>query len=172
VRRIIITKEIISFSFVDADTEIDFIPLDEVDFVKEMKDDVDVNLLNVDHGDQDGSDTALHAIQIATDREGHNSGRDYYIQVSSKDSYDRLSAYLRKSAKAAKKRAEAHTAFRRSQWRVRKVYESKPCQVFVALMISAVNSQTTFWCALPSLFDPAVLAELRVHHPRVAAGQH
>jgi hypothetical protein len=149
VRRIILTKEIISFSFVGAETEIDYIPLDEVEFIKEMKDDVDVNILNIDHGEQDASDGAgLHAIQIATDREGHNSGRDYYIQVSSKDSYDRLSAHLRKSSKAAKKRAEAHTAFRRSQYRVRKLYESKPCQVFVALMISAVMLSKKSWRAL------------------------
>ena len=147
-RRIIVTKEIISFSFVDSETELDYIPLDEVDFVREMKDDVDVNL-NVDQGEQDYSDGAhLHAFQIATDMEGHNSGRDYYVQVASKDSCDRLSDCLRKSSKAAKKRAEAHTAFRRSQYRVRKVYESKPCQVLVALTISAVKLCTFSRCAL------------------------
>ena len=152
VRRIIITKEIISFSFVGEGTEIDYIPLEEVDFVKEMKDDVDVNIRKVDHGEQDtGDGTRMHAIQIATDREGHNSGRDYYIQVPSKDVYDKLSDHMRKSAKAAKKRAEAQTAFRRSQYKVRKVYESKACQVLVALMISAVSpsSTKTLRCALP-----------------------
>ena len=87
---------------------------------------------------EEGTET-LHALQIATTSEGHNSGRSYYLQASSQEELGRLKFQLQVNAKAARKRAQARTVFRHWQYRVRKIYESPIFQALVALFITGVN---------------------------------
>ena len=137
-RRLIATKEIISFSFIEEDKQIDYIPLAEVAFVKEMRDTADFNTVLSARSDHDNSNQAEHVLQIATDRDGHNSGRAYYVKALTTEDFNKLLRHLNKSAKVARKAAEAKNAFRRTQYRVRIIYESKPFQAIMALMICAV----------------------------------
>ncbi len=134
----ILTKSVISFSFTSEDTELDYIPLAEVRFVMEMRDTADFNTLLSDPGQHDASN-GLHVLQIATEPNGHNSGRAYYVRASSKESCEKLLNQLNRGAKEARKAAEAKNAFRKTQYNVRKVYESQLFQAFTAAMISAVS---------------------------------
>ena len=132
VRRVVITKEIISFAFLSDDKEIDYVPLHEVDFMKETNE--------LGHS-QDMTDMAdeNHAVQISTIRDGHNSGRAYYLLADSKESQAVLMACLQRNVKAAKKHAESKNAFRLVQLKVRRFYDSRPFQSTVALMIASVG---------------------------------
>jgi hypothetical protein len=134
-RRVIITKEVISFAFVGQETELDYIPLDEVEFIKEMKDIV-VDSKAVHIIESEGKET--FALQIATVKDGHNSGRPYYLQVLDRQSLTEIMQLLIRNSKAARKLAQAHTTFRRFQYAVRKAYDSQAFQIFVAILISAV----------------------------------
>ena len=137
----IITKEVISFAFVKDELEIDYIPLSEVEFIKEMKDigdrrsSVGQALVAAEYSKSSTS----HTIQISTTKNGHNSGRAYYIQIESQEKLESLLEFLQTNSKAARKRLEARNLFRMSQYRVRKVYESYPVQCFIALLIAAVR---------------------------------
>ena len=135
-RRVVITKNIISFAFVGEDHQIDHIPLSEVEFVKEMK--VFDAPTEDDKQEEESSDDP-HKLQIATLPTGYNSGRVYYLATRDRDEFTRLLAKLSRLAKAARKRAEAHTLFRKMQLKVRKRYEANPVQWLMALMIMAVR---------------------------------
>ena len=143
------TKEIISFSFIGQDTEIDYIPLAEVEYVKEMRDIADYNMPHTDHA-HDGLSEAMHVLQIATDPNGHNSGRSYYLRAKSTEKYEHLLKNINKGAKVARRAVEAKNTFRRVQYRVRKVYESNVFQAVVALMIGGVCPPIHCPCSAPS----------------------
>ena len=57
---------------------------------------------------------------INTINEGHNSGRSYYLQASSKEQSNELVKLLKHHAVRAKERANARTRFARVQLVVRK----------------------------------------------------
>ena len=137
-RRVIVTRDIISFSFLEEDAQIDYIPLAEVFFVREMRDTADFNTVLSDHGHDEPSQV-LHVLQIATEREGYNSGRAYYVRALSTQACEKLLHHLNKSAKAARRAAEAKNTFRRTQYRLRIVYHSGFFQATMALMICAVS---------------------------------
>ena len=61
-------------------------------------------------------------LQIATDPDGHNSGRSYHVRISSKETYDEIHPLLASLARAARKRANASTLFQRAQIRVQDIY--------------------------------------------------
>ena len=132
-RRVIITKDIISFAFADANDEnqIDYIPFAEVEFVKEMEADIT--------GDMRKNHEDRHRITISTEPNGYNSGRAYYLALNSKEELDRLTAKMTKLSNAARVRAQAKTVFRLVQLKVRNRYESNVVQGFMALMIGAVR---------------------------------
>ena len=132
----LITKDVISFAFVGDDNELDYVPLEEVDFIKEMENIVVES--RPDHLVESEAKEPL-ALQIATIAEGYNSGRPYYIQLENNQSLQILKNLLLKNSKAARKRAEARTTFRRIQYAVRKVYDSQPFQIFVASLIAGVG---------------------------------
>ncbi len=135
-RRVIITKDIISFAFVGDDNQIDYIPLADIEFVKEMKD-----IANASAGDPEGKTDHedRYRLQIATVLTGHNSGRAYQLSTKSKSSLQSLLDRLNKNAKAARKRASNKTLFRMLQQKVRKRYESQITQGIMALLIGAVG---------------------------------
>ena len=67
-RRVVITKDVISFAFVGEEDQIDFIPMAEIEFIKEMKTaSVQLQSENTDVDNQ-------QRLQIATIQEGYNSG--------------------------------------------------------------------------------------------------
>ena len=141
-----ITKEVISFAFVKDEMEIDHIPLSEVEFVREMVDIGErrssitkIQNMNAECTEK-GAGVCAHTLQISTIKDGHNSGRAYYIQIESKEKMDTLLTFLQASSKAARKRLEAQNAFRKTQYRVRKLYESNYSQAFIALLITLVNA--------------------------------
>ncbi len=129
-----VTKDIISFAFVGDENQIDYIPLSEIEFVKEMKD-----IANPSDAGGTSDHEDRYRLQIATVLTGHNSGRAYYLATLSKAGLDDLLAKLTKNAKAARKRAGAKTLFRMLQLKVRKRYESHFIQALMALMIGAVR---------------------------------
>ena len=114
-RRVVLTKDVISFAFVGEDSQIDHIPLAEIEFVKEMKEAFDA------HGDADqkeGAHNDQHKLQIATLPTGYNSGRVYYLATRDRDMFSQLLPKLARLAKAARKRSEARTLFRMVQLKV------------------------------------------------------
>ena len=131
-RRVVITKEEISFAFVGEEARIDHIPFAEILYIKEMTD-----AAGDDHND-DESKKFSHAMQIATRDDGFNSGRIYYLSTESKEALDELISDLVQKAKIARIQAEASTKFQKIQFRVRKRYESRKFQGFMALLIIAV----------------------------------
>jgi hypothetical protein len=87
------------------------------------------------------SDTRLphsNAIQIKTIQDGHNSGRTYYIRSKTSEDDGRLVTTLTRLAKSAKIRAENKSRFERNQLQVRKVYNSRPFQYLMAVLIFGV----------------------------------
>ena len=150
-RRVVITKDVISFAFVDEDAQIDYIPFAEILHVKEM----------ADAGDDAEEDEGKysHVMQIATRDDGYNSGRIYYLSTSSKEELDLLITELQSKAKKARMQAEAHTWFQMLQLKVRIRYESSIFQGLMALLIAAVNPHS-----LLHLFFPTSLYTFKILH--------
>ncbi len=80
----------------------------------------------------------MNAFMITTVPGGHNSGRTYYFQASSPDSYFQLTRHLLANTKAARKRAEFNTRFTKSQYNMRKLFNSRIFKYFSALLIVLV----------------------------------
>ncbi len=76
-----------------------------------------------------------NVIQIKTDRDGHNSGRTYYLRTKESDDIVTILSGL---AKSARRRAENKSRFERHQLQVRTVYNSPPFQYLVAALIFGV----------------------------------
>ena len=95
---------------------------------------------------------------INTIAEGHNSGRTYYLQASSKEHCLQLVKFIQSLSKRARERAEARTRFAKLQLRLRKVFDSHFFQSTSATLIIAVsifpffpfvmmqNPNKLFWC--------------------------
>ena len=132
-RRVVITKECISFAFVDQTEEIDRIPLEGVDYIKSSDE------MGKMEGEKDSSNHHF-VFQVATNEEGHNSGRSYYLRTDSKAVYDEIFPLLKNFAKSAKERAQATTHFQRAQLRVRTVYGHIICQSIFAMIIIGVRT--------------------------------
>ena len=142
-RRVVITKECISFAFVNRIEEVDRIPLEGVDYVK------------ADDGaatksDSPDTSTQNYVLQIATNPESYNSGRTYYLRTTSKETYDEIVPLLSNYAQAARERAIASTVFQRAQLRVRNVYQHVVCQSIFAMIIIGVSADDRpFLCSTP-----------------------
>ena len=149
-RRVVITKEEISFAFVGSEAQIDHISFSEIHYIKEM-----THAAGDDHDDE-GSKNFLHVMQIATRDDGYNSGRIYYLSTESHESLHELISYLAKKAKVAREHAEARTGFRKFQLRVRRRYESRKFQGFMALLIIAVGSILVHLCNTASALTKIV----------------
>jgi hypothetical protein len=131
-RRVVVTREEISFAFVGEEAQIDHIPFAEILYIKEM-----VDAAGADCADQD-SIKFSHVMQIATRDDGYNSGRMYYLSTGSREELADLISDLLKKAKVCRVQAEARTGFQKLQLRVRKRYESRKFQGFMALLIIMV----------------------------------
>ena len=82
----------------------------------------------------------MNAFMVNTIAEGHNSGRTYYLQASSKEHCIELVKSLKTLAKRAREKAEAQTRLARLQLRIRKVFNAPWFQTTSAILIIAVGS--------------------------------
>jgi hypothetical protein len=80
----------------------------------------------------------LNVIQIKTDRDGHNSGRTYYLRMEKSEDCSQVLTTLSMLAKSAKIRAENKSRFERNQFQVRIVYNSRLFQYLMATLIFGV----------------------------------
>jgi hypothetical protein len=157
-RRVVITKQEISFAFVGEEARIDHIPFAEIVYIKEMTEAT---------GEGFDDENFSYAMQIATRDDGYNSGRIYYLSTDSQNSLRDLMSDLAKKAEVARVHAEARTTFRKFQLQVRNRYESRIFQSFMALLIIAVCGCVILKLAI---FDSIALteilcaAEFRLHH--------
>jgi hypothetical protein len=128
-----VTKDTIAIGRLNDDTEtlLDEIPFADIITVLEMRG-MDEEGLDRDN------ERFMNAFMIKTVPGGHNSGRTYYFQASSPDSYFQLTRHLLANAKAARERAEFNTRFTKSQYNMRKIFDSKMFQYFSALLIVMV----------------------------------
>ena len=140
-RRILITKECISFAFVQKDEEIDRIPLVGVDFVKAHVEAViaEDHKYHEAHG-HDSQSQEYFCFQVGTNAEGYNSGRTYTVRTHSKRLYEETLPLLIKFSKNARRRAQARSFFRKCQLEVRRIYSHRICQSTIALIIIGVSN--------------------------------
>ena len=129
-RRVVLTRDFISFAREAEDIVVDKIPLSEVETVRDM---LNSEEQNVDKGKFSNS------LLISTTLDGHNSGRTYYLQAKSKNECCEIVTAVSNMAKKARERAEANSRFAVTQLFVRKFYESKAFQYFAAVLILAVS---------------------------------
>ena len=132
------------FAFEGEEIEIDHIPLAELSFVKEFEAAELESSLMFPSNDKQAVSEDLHVMQFGTEPDGHNSGRSYYIRAYSKATFDGLMNHVRRSAKAARKRAEAHTVIQRAQHRAKKLYDSQAIQLIIIFMIGLVSTCHAF----------------------------
>ena len=133
-KRLVVTKDIIAIGQVndDSDTLLDEIPFVDVASVHDMVG------LDEELETQNSNSSNLHAFMVKTVPDGHNSGRTYYFQTSSADSFSELTRHLMLNAKVARKRAAYNTRFTKSQYAIRKIFNSSMFQYFSALLIVMV----------------------------------
>ena len=129
----VISKECISFAFVNQNEEIDRVPLVDVDYIKASdeygaKTDADVDSLQKNF-----------ILQIASNPEGHNSGRSYYLRTWSKEVHEEIFPLLNQLVKNARKRSGGSSAFQRAQRKIRKLYGHFICQSIFAFIIVGVS---------------------------------
>ena len=134
-RRVIISSESIHFTFQQETTEIDHIPLAEVNGIQE----IDHEEVQCDVNEDNGTADKYYVVQIGTTAEGYNSGRAYYLRCDSKKAFDELLEQIRQYAKAAKKKAQAHTLFQSAQCKAKKISSSFVFQSWAVMIIGLVN---------------------------------
>ena len=76
---------------------------------------------------------------INTIAEGHNSGRTYYLQASSKGNCTEMVRLLKALSKKERERAAAQTRFAKVQLRARKLFSSYWFQLSSATLIVAAS---------------------------------
>jgi hypothetical protein len=135
---VVITKEEVSLAFVNQNEEIDRIPLDQVDFVREFIDTSDEASKALEP-EEDNLESSWHIMQIATDVHGYNGGRSYYLRSNSKYTMDNLIVLLQKLVFEAKESADSRNLFWRAQHEGLKIYHSTAVQSVIALLIAGVG---------------------------------
>ena len=138
-RRVIYTREIVAFAYAGDDIMIDSILLTEVESVRVMErgeQELDFSSRQQTRKDEDGPYT--NALVIKTLPDGHNTGRSYYLRATSLELCKEVAAILHRAAKKAKFRAVAKTSFAKSQFWIRKIYDSAVFTQISASLIIAV----------------------------------
>jgi hypothetical protein len=133
-KKFIVTKDMIAIGRPDdaSETLLDAIPFVDVDSVREM----------VGMGEESLDKDSRHfqnAFMVTTIPGGQNSGRTYYFQTASADSYSQVTRHLLANSSEARKRAEFNTRFTKSQYKMRILFNSRSFQYFSALLIIMVT---------------------------------
>ncbi len=134
----VITKDLVSLAFVNQNEEIDRIPLDQIDFVREFFDTSDEASKALEP-EEENHDNSWHIMQIATDMHGYNAGRSYYLRSNSKYTMDNLITLLQKLVSEAKETSDSRSVFIRAQNSVLQYYNSAVVQGLIALLIAGVR---------------------------------
>ena len=124
----ILTKDILAFASIHEDVKIDQIPMVEIESIRVMEDEADVN------------GEAMNSFFIKTMEDGHNTGRDYYLRADTIDLCRGTVKELKRLAKHAKFEADANYRLARSQYAVRRVFESSVVQYTSASLIILVRN--------------------------------
>jgi hypothetical protein len=132
----------VAFAQPDDEIMIDFIPLDEVEAARIMEtQDEEWDFIKSQASDSKAPPRGAPdfcCLLIKTAPDGQNGGRDYYLRADSAETCKSIVRTLKKAARSAKFRAEAHSRFAKSQFAVRKVYVSAPFHYTSAFLIAAV----------------------------------
>ncbi len=145
----VVGKDMIYFALLDNDDVIDCIPLHEVTLVKKLGFDGGNEIIQENFQKKSlshpggglehlSSDGFLRTLRIDTKLEGYNSGRTYYLKISSETEFSRLAIDLAYYVKDAIKRFEAKTGLEKSQAKVRAMFRSPSFQFAAAFFILAV----------------------------------
>ena len=136
-RRVVVTKEAIVFAFVGQDREIDRIPLNEIDFIKEF------STFDSSTEQQTSFRSRHHSktLQIATGPDGFNSGRTYYLRTASQEHFEELLQFWTTLVHRAKSDADKRNHLQRLQKGLFWIYHSPPYQTAMALFIAAVSAR-------------------------------
>ena len=132
-RRMVVTKERVSFAIVDNNAELDRIPFVDIEYIKDSKVD----------GPGAGSGIDKSCIEIGTKLDGYNSGRTYHIRMKENITSSKLVKTLEKYAKDAARTQSSY--LQRLKSKAQYIYESDIVQSGIALIIMAVrppNKQT------------------------------
>ncbi len=143
----VITKDVVSLAFVNQSDEIDRIPLDQIDFVREFFDTSDEASKALEP-EEENIENSWYIMQIATDVHGYNAGRSYYLRSNSKYTLDNLINLLQKLVAEAKQRTDSRSFFWRAQLKGLNIYNSPAVQSLIALLIAGV-------CPAPARGRPA-----------------
>ena len=123
----------IAFASVGEETLLDAIPLAEVVGIQSMN---SMEQKCEYHFEVDSS----NAFQIRTDKDGHNSGRKYFLQASSGEELEVVLNELEFLAKVALGKAEVRSKWSKLQERVGLVYNSSRFQGMAAFLIVSVRA--------------------------------
>jgi hypothetical protein len=148
----VVGKDMIYFTLSDADDVVDCIPLAEITQVKKMGSDaateshqVSLQKKGSTHphprggNDQISSEGFHQTLRIDTKQEGYNSGRAYYLKISTEAEFLRLAISLTSHVKDAIKRFEAKSSLEKSQTKIRRLFRSPTFQFTAAFFILAVK---------------------------------
>jgi translation elongation factor EF-1alpha len=133
-KRIIVTKNEIAVGRAsdESETLLDTIPFVDIESIRDMLGDDNANL-------EKKNGTFQNSLIITTVPGGHNSGRTYYLQASSPELHAKVAQHLISNRKEARKRAEFNTRFAKSQYWLRKIFNSRVFQNLSALLIILVS---------------------------------
>ena len=144
-KRIVLTKDELFICNVGEDIVRDIIFLAEIDGIEEVNDKFEAlprissfkKKMQLQGRSSSLSD--LKTILVCTSTDSYNSGRQYYLQPDSDDSFASLVLELRQLTKEASKRAKGQAVFQRSQAAVKRALDSAAAQAFTAFLIVAVR---------------------------------
>ena len=139
-RRVVITKDVIALAFEGKEDEVDRIPLEQVEFIKEFSD----NMEGEASEEETAEDRLWYIMQIATIPGGYNAGRSYYLRSNSKFMFDNMITLVSKLTVQAKERADKSSYFWRLQKKVAVFYTHDIFQALVSLLIAGVSNLNGF----------------------------
>jgi hypothetical protein len=128
---VVIAKDCVSMAFAGKDDEIDRIPMEQIDFVKDFVDTIDETSKALEETTKE-EDGTWHMMQIATIPGGYNGGRSYYLRSNSSYTIDNLINMIRKLSTKAKEAADSSSYFWRIQRRAAHVYRYEMVQKIAA----------------------------------------
>jgi hypothetical protein len=133
----------------------DAIPMSEIEMVMCMQDTRAIKKIQSDMSEYSKTESVSRSkndehpqnnvLQIKTLADGYNSGRIYYLRVTSDDEKicSEIVAKLRDSSQAARKRQVVLSRFKRIQRRARAIHDSASFQSCVAILICVVSHPPT-----------------------------
>ena len=141
----VIGNDMMYFTLIENGNIVDCIPLAEIMQLKKIGEGNHEGLQQITNMSSSGYDlnerSSDRILRIDTNADGYNSGRTYYLQISSEGEFSRLAISLTAYVAIASKRLETKTVLERSQKKVRNVFHSRAFQFAASFFILAVRHQ-------------------------------